>query len=184
MYATESCGLRKSPLRGEFYVANDTLAQSADDVLRAALVWLCATLLIGVLAPMSAHASELDLEIPELTTSYTLFGAQIAGSTCSCGLAVCVFGMLFGLAMYHQVKRMPVHKSMADVSHIIYETCKTYLLQQGRLLIVLEVFIGACIVYYFGVLQHLGAGHGGAHPAAGRWSASSARTRWRGSASA
>ena len=59
------------------------------------------------------------------------------------GLGVCVLGMLFGLAMFNQVKGLPAHKSMLDVSNIIYETCKTYLLQQGRLLVVLETFIGA-----------------------------------------
>ena len=100
------------------------------------------------------------------------------------GLAVCVFGMLFGLAMYRQVKRMPVHQSMLDVSNIICETCKTYLLQQGRLLIVLELFIGACIVYYFGVAQAPGRRHGACSSCSGRWSASSAPTRWPGSASA
>src|SRR5678816_1486612 len=55
---------------------------------------------------------------------------------------------------YKQVQAMPAHKSMLDVSNIIYETCKTYLLQQGRLLLVLEAFIAACMIYYFGVLQH------------------------------
>src|SRR6185295_4549712 len=73
------------------------------------------------------------------------------------GLGVCVFGMLFGWMMYNQVKNLPAHKSMTDVSAIIYETCKTYLLQQGRLLMILETFIAVCIVYYFGVLQHLAA---------------------------
>jgi len=74
------------------------------------------------------------------------------------GLGVCILGGVFGLVMFNQVKAMPAHKSMLDVSNIIYETCKTYLLQQGRLLIVLELFIAACIVYYFGFLQHSGAG--------------------------
>jgi K(+)-stimulated pyrophosphate-energized sodium pump len=131
-------------------------------VLRATLAWLCAMLLAGVLAPAGAIASELDLAIPEITSSYSLFGAQVGGTTLLyIGLAVCLLGMGFGLMMYSKVKRMPVHKSMADVSHIIYETCKTYLLQQGRLLIVLEVFIAACLIYYFGVLSHLGAGRVG-----------------------
>jgi K(+)-stimulated pyrophosphate-energized sodium pump len=74
------------------------------------------------------------------------------------GLGVCVLGMLFGLAMYRQVKALPAHKSMLDVSNIIWETCKTYIIQQGRLLLVLEAFIAACMIYYFGVLQHQGAG--------------------------
>jgi len=97
-----------------------------------------------------AFASELDLQLPVLEAGQRqmLF----------VGLGVCVVGMLFGLVMFSQVKAMPAHQSMLDVSAIIYETCKTYLLQQGRLLLVLEAFIAACIVYYFGVLQHLDAG--------------------------
>jgi K(+)-stimulated pyrophosphate-energized sodium pump len=109
--------------------------------------------------PVAAFASELDLKIPVLDTSYTFFGTPVSGvALLMTGLGVCVLGMLFGLAMFNQVKALPAHKSMLDVSAIIYETCKAYLLQQGRLLIVLEMFIGACIVYYFGVLEHMGAG--------------------------
>ena len=106
--------------------------------------------------PLRAFASELDLQIPALDTTYQLFGTPVAGQTLLLfGIGVCVLGMVFGLAMFNQVKGMPAHKSMLDVSNIIYETCKTYLLQQGRLLMVLEIFIGACIVYYFGVLEHM-----------------------------
>jgi K(+)-stimulated pyrophosphate-energized sodium pump len=65
------------------------------------------------------------------------------------GLVVCVLGLLFGLVTYQRVKNLPVHQSMLDISELIYETCKTYLLQQGRFLLVLEVFIGAIIVAYF-----------------------------------
>jgi K(+)-stimulated pyrophosphate-energized sodium pump len=106
--------------------------------------------------PLRAFASELDLQIPAIDTTYQLFGAAVSGHTLLLvGLVVCALGMAFGLMMFNQVKAMPAHKSMLDVSNIIYETCKTYLLQQGRLLMVLEIFIGACIVYYFGVLQHM-----------------------------
>jgi K(+)-stimulated pyrophosphate-energized sodium pump len=109
-----------------------------------------------LILPLRAFASELDLEIPAIDTTYQLFGNAVSGHTLLLlGIGVCVLGMAFGLLMFSQVKRMPAHKSMLDVSNIIYETCKTYLLQQGLLLIVLEVFIGACIVYYFGVLQHM-----------------------------
>jgi K(+)-stimulated pyrophosphate-energized sodium pump len=106
--------------------------------------------ILALALPASALASELDLQLP------TLDPAQ--RQLLMMGLGVCVVGMLFGLAMYNQVKGMPAHQSMLDVSATIYETCKTYLLQQGRLLMVLEAFIAACIVYYFGVLQHLDAG--------------------------
>ena len=105
--------------------------------------------------PTFAAASELDLRIPVLDTTYHLFGSSVSGGTLLLGgLGVCVIGMLFGLAMFNQVKAMPAHAAMLNVSSIIYETCKAYLLQQGRLLTVLWVFIAACIVYYFAVLQH------------------------------
>jgi K(+)-stimulated pyrophosphate-energized sodium pump len=124
----------------------------------AGLVWLCAALM-AVLAPAAAHASELDLQIPAIDTTYSLFGTPVSGlALLYIGLAVCLAGMGFGLAMYSRVKRMPVHSSMANVSNIIYETCKTYLQQQGRLLIILELLIALCIIYYFGVLSHVGAG--------------------------
>jgi K(+)-stimulated pyrophosphate-energized sodium pump len=120
------------------------------------LAGLAVAALAAAATPIAAFASELDLQIPALDTTYTLFGAPIAGRTLLLlGLGVCVLGMAFGMTMFNQVKRLPAHQSMLDVSNIIYETCKTYLLQQGRLLMVLEVFIGACIVYYFGVLQHM-----------------------------
>jgi K(+)-stimulated pyrophosphate-energized sodium pump len=69
------------------------------------------------------------------------------------GLGVCVLGLLFGLVVYRQLKALPVHASMREISELIYETCKTYLLQQGKFLVILEAFIGAIIVLYFGVLQ-------------------------------
>ena len=65
------------------------------------------------------------------------------------GLVVCVLGLLFGAWTYNAVKNLPVHKSMADVSELIYETCKAYLIQQGKFLLILEVFIGTVMVAYF-----------------------------------
>ena len=56
--------------------------------------------------------------------------------------------------IYRQLKKLPVHASMREISELIYETCKTYLMQQGKFLLILEVFIGVIIVVYFGVLQH------------------------------
>jgi K(+)-stimulated pyrophosphate-energized sodium pump len=70
------------------------------------------------------------------------------------GLLVCALGLLFGLVIYTQLKNMPVHKSMLEVSELIYETCKTYLIQQGKLLLILELFIGAIIAIYYGLLLH------------------------------
>ncbi|MEO5617157.1 MAG: sodium-translocating pyrophosphatase [Candidatus Eisenbacteria bacterium] len=103
-----------------------------------------------IFLPAMALASELDLQLPTLDSGQRQLLMY--------GLGVCVLGMLFGWMMFNQVKAMPAHKSMLDVSHTIYETCKAYLLKQGQLLVVLELFIGACIVYYFGFIQHLDAG--------------------------
>jgi K(+)-stimulated pyrophosphate-energized sodium pump len=73
------------------------------------------------------------------------------------GLVVCLFGLAFGLVIYMRLKNMPVHRSMLEVSELIYETCKTYLITQGKFILLLEVFIGVIMVFYFGVLQHFSA---------------------------
>jgi K(+)-stimulated pyrophosphate-energized sodium pump len=101
-----------------------------------------------------AFASEAELHIPELNTTYNIFGNTIAGTTIlGFGMVVCVLGMIFGLIEFMRIKALPAHDSMLEVSALIYETCKTYLFQQGKLLVVLEAFIGACMFYYFFVLQ-------------------------------
>src|SRR6266851_1536388 len=68
------------------------------------------------------------------------------------GILFCVFGLIFGLVIYRRLKSLPVHRSMRDISELIYETCKTYLITQGKFLIVLWLFIAVVIVLYFGVL--------------------------------
>ena len=102
--------------------------------------------LLTVLFVSPLMASEADLNIPNLAANQNLW--------LEIGLLVCVLGMVFGIFMYLKVKKLPAHKSMLDVSEIIFQTCKTYLIQQGKFLLILEIFIGACIVYYFGFLQH------------------------------
>ncbi len=90
---------------------------------------------------------EVNLRLPDLdTVSFLGFtGHQILLS----GILVCILGLLFGLVSYNAVKRLPVHRSMAEVSELIYETCKAYMVQQGRFLLILFGFIGAVIVVYF-----------------------------------
>jgi K(+)-stimulated pyrophosphate-energized sodium pump len=73
------------------------------------------------------------------------------------GLVVCLGGMVFGLVMFTNLKNLPVHKSMREISELIYETCKTYLFTQLKFIMVLWVFIGAIIVAYFGWLKPVGA---------------------------
>jgi K(+)-stimulated pyrophosphate-energized sodium pump len=111
--------------------------------------------LFTLLFSAELFASEAELHLPALNVNYNLFGMELTGqSILSIGMVVALLGMLFGLVEFVRVKALPVHKSMADVSALIYETCKTYLFQQGKLLIMLEVFIGACIFYYFYGLQN------------------------------
>ncbi len=90
---------------------------------------------------------EVNLLLPDLNQGNFLgfTGHQILLS----GLVVCVLGLLFGLWSYRAVQRLPVHKSMAEVSELIYVTCKAYLVQQGKFLLLLLAFIGAVIVAYF-----------------------------------
>ena len=73
------------------------------------------------------------------------------------GLGVSLLGMVFGLVILTQLKNLPVHRSMREISELIYETCKTYLTQQGKFLAILEVFIAVIIVLYFGVLSGMDA---------------------------
>ncbi len=116
---------------------------------------LAGACLLGVTSGV-AYAGEADIKLPDLTqVVFTIGGQQVSGITLMyAGLVVCVLGLLFGLVQYKQVKGLPVHKSMGDVSDTIWETCKTYLLQQGKFLVVLWLLIGACVTYYFGFLEH------------------------------
>src|SRR5213078_1404697 len=71
------------------------------------------------------------------------------------GILVCFLGLAFGLVIYRQLEALPVHSSMREISELIYETCKTYLQTQGRFIMILEIFIGTAIIFYFGFLQAL-----------------------------
>jgi K(+)-stimulated pyrophosphate-energized sodium pump len=98
-------------------------------------------------APEHRPGGEVNIRLPDLNQGDFLgfTGHQILLS----GLLVCVLGLLFGLMSYSHVKKLPVHRSMAEISELIYETCKAYMVQQGKLLIVLLGFIGTVIVVYF-----------------------------------
>lgn len=104
----------------------------------------------SVLAPVVA--SEASLVLPDLN--------QIASARTMlyCGLGVCILGLLFGLFEYLKIKSIKAHRSMLDIGALIFETCKTYLIQQGRFLIILEAIIGAIIIFYFKFLQHFSWG--------------------------
>jgi K(+)-stimulated pyrophosphate-energized sodium pump len=99
--------------------------------------------------------SELDLLLPDLAAAQF---SGISGRTLLLiGLAVCAIGMLLGLLASNKLARMPVHKRMLEVSDLIYETCKTYLITQGKFILLLELLIGSVMVVYFGWLRHMPA---------------------------
>ncbi len=107
----------------------------------------------------SAFASEADLNLPDLD-SIRFLGGSITGHDLLCwGLLICVLGMAFGGVMFTNLKNLPVHKSMKDISELIYETCKTYVQSQMKFLAILWLFIGAIIFIYFGWLKPVGFGN-------------------------
>ena len=129
--------------------------------LHATRVFTFVTPLILILASVAGvHASEADIKIPDLSTvKFNGLGGMSGHTLMMLGIAICAVGALFGTWQYLQTKALPVHESMAKVSHSIYETCKTYLLTQGKLLAILWTLIAACMIFYFGFLQHNTAGH-------------------------
>src|SRR4029453_1994786 len=103
----------------------------------------------------AAHApgGEANLVLPDLSqVRFESLGNLDGHTLLSLGLIVTLAGFAFGLAIFVQLQRLPVHKSMLEIPELIYGTCKTYLVTQGRFILLLELFIGAVIVLYFGVL--------------------------------
>jgi len=113
-----------------------------------ALAGLAGLSLLALAHP--ALASEAELMVPELSAGQNQL--LIAG------MVVCVLGMFFGFYQYLGIKKLKAHPSMLDVAAMIYETCKTYMFQQARLLLILFVFVGAAIAYYFGYLAEMHVG--------------------------
>ena len=103
------------------------------------------TISAALLLPFLSMASEADLVIPELTAAQN--------NLLYLGFIICVLGLLFGWYQYANVKKIRAHQSMLDVANVIFQTCKTYLIQQGKFLVILFVIIGLCMAFYFGYLQ-------------------------------
>src|SRR5437867_1922941 len=95
---------------------------------------------------------EANLKIPDL--AQMSFGGMTGRALLQWGLLVCLLGFAFGIVIYRQLNGLPVHQSMLEISELIYETCKTYLVQQGKFLLVLWIFIAVIVTFYFAVLQH------------------------------
>src|SRR5215472_11685713 len=115
-----------------------------------------ALLLVLSLTALGHHGGgEASLKLPDL--GQASFVGVNGRTLLMAGLVVCVLGLVFGLVIYQQLKALPVHRSMLEISELIYETCKTYLINQGKFLLILEIFIGIIMAFYFGVLQRFEA---------------------------
>jgi len=110
--------------------------------------------------PGSEAGGEAALKLPDLSSvSFQIgnLGAIDGHRLLLIGILFCVFGLLFGMVIYMRLKNLPVHRSMREISELIYETCKTYLITQGKFILLLWAFIAVIILLYFGMLQHMEA---------------------------
>jgi K(+)-stimulated pyrophosphate-energized sodium pump len=125
---------------------------------------------LAMLSPLMAHAAdgkhqpggEVNIVLPDLKNQIvkmTFVGGMSGWDLLTyVGLPVCVLGLAFGVFMYAQLKNMPVHRSMLEISELIYETCKAYLLRQGKFLMILWAFVAAAMIAYFKFLVHVSWG--------------------------
>ena len=102
--------------------------------------------------PPTEEGGEAALKLPDLS-SVSFLGVD-GHRLLMIGLLFCVFGLGFGMVIFMRLKNLPVHRAMREISELIYETCKTYLVTQGKFLMLLWAFIAVVIVLYFGVLRH------------------------------
>ena len=112
-------------------------------------------LLSALTCPFLLSANEADLTLPDFKNVSFFNGALNGQSLLLWGSIIVLLGLLFGLFLALRIKKHPVHRAMKNVSNTIYETCKTYLLQQGKFLLILFVIIGAVICFYFGGLSNI-----------------------------
>jgi K(+)-stimulated pyrophosphate-energized sodium pump len=122
--------------------------------LTSAAIAVCALFVsIGAYAD-EPKGGEMNLVLPDFKS--VQFLGMTGWNLLAYGLIVCALGLVFGLVIFQQLKRLPVHKSMLEVSELIYETCKTYLYTQVKFIVLLELLIGAVIGVYFGALLKVG----------------------------
>jgi K(+)-stimulated pyrophosphate-energized sodium pump len=124
---------------------------------RAAIILAAIVITLASGMPVYAqqrHGGEASLELPDLSQVTFLNGIN-GHNLLLFGIVICVLGLGFGLAIYMNLQKLPVHRAMREISELIYETCKTYLITQGKFILILEAFIAVVIVLYFGVLSGL-----------------------------
>src|ERR1700680_498767 len=125
---------------------------AARGVLKAGMALAVLPLTAIAAWAQAPEVGEANLKLPDLS-QVDFFGID-GHKLLLFGILFCVFGLVFGLIIYQGLKNLPVHRSMREISELIYETCKTYLITQGKFLVLLELFIAVVIVLYFGVLLH------------------------------
>ena len=107
---------------------------------------------IGVVSAFAQEphrpGGEANLKLPDLS-QVSFMGGTSGRTLLLVGIVVSLLGMVFGLMIYTQLKKMAVHRSMLEISELIYETCKTYLVTQGKFILILEAFIAVIIILYF-----------------------------------
>ncbi|MGD0569819.1 MAG: sodium-translocating pyrophosphatase [Candidatus Sulfotelmatobacter sp.] len=123
---------------------------------------VAALLAVGAVRALAQPAGEsaggeASLKLPDLSSVSFLNGAIDGHRLLLIGILFCIFGLGFGMVIYMRLKNLPVHRSMREISELIYETCKTYLITQGKFILLLWAFIAVIILLYFGVLQHMEA---------------------------
>ncbi|MBI5576108.1 MAG: sodium-translocating pyrophosphatase [Deltaproteobacteria bacterium] len=118
----------------------------------ARILAVCAIPLFILTFAAVANASEAELKIPDLGS--VSFLGMSGHNLLVGGLVICLLGMGFGFMQFLAIKNLPVHKAMLEISELIYETCKTYLITQGKFIALLWAFIAAIMVVYFGFLLH------------------------------
>jgi K(+)-stimulated pyrophosphate-energized sodium pump len=128
--------------------------------MRARVLPVAAALALAAVAwllPTAARADESRIVLPDFY-SVQFLGGLDGHTVLLIGMLISLVGFVFGVLMYGQINRLPVHRSMREISELIYETCKTYLVTQIKFILLLEVFIGVIIVAYFGWLRGLEVG--------------------------
>ncbi|HEV3060705.1 MAG TPA: sodium-translocating pyrophosphatase [Vicinamibacterales bacterium] len=128
-------------------------------LIGAAVIALCQPVAAAQPDPAASQSAsrevaggEANLVLPDLAT--VDFHGVNGRTLLMAGLVVCALGLLFGLLTFTELRKLQVHPSMREVSELIYETCKTYLITQGKFILILEIFIGVIMIFYFGVLEH------------------------------
>src|SRR5580700_555808 len=110
----------------------------------------------AVAQPAGEVGGEAALKLPDLSQVSFFNGAIDGHKLLLIGILFCLFGLGFGMAIFMRLKNLPVHRSMREISELIYETCKTYLITQGKFILLLWAFIAVIIAAYFGWLAPVG----------------------------